>query len=319
MHEYDRERAQSRRWVSMTNPAGNGDPIDERRERVAGWRTRLLQVDGDGPRLILLHGFSDSADTWRPLLRLLAQRGCAATAVDLPSHGLADSLDGSRPVLPQFNRFVTHVVRHCAPDGAIVVGNSLGGLVALQLAETLTASSGLSPIGVVGVCPAGFSYAPWMTTGAGWLRRSGLRRAITATVAAPPVWMVNRAARTGIRRTLADRHGVEPGFGPSYAGHLSSRAARSRLATLVYRLIDESVTPPLRPERIDCPVMVVWGEHDPLVPAASQRMLLDAAPGIHSEVLPGIGHMPQLEAPDHLVDILSRFRDRATHDAPSTP
>jgi pimeloyl-ACP methyl ester carboxylesterase len=48
-------------------------------------------------------------------------------------------------------------------------------------------------------------------------------------------------------------------------------------------------------------------------------MLLDAAPGIHSEVLPGIGHMPQLEAPDHLVDILSRFRDRATHDAPSTP
>jgi pimeloyl-ACP methyl ester carboxylesterase len=303
----------------MTYPARDDDLIDERRERVGGWRTRLLQVDGDGPRLILLHGFSDSADTWRPLLRLLGQRGCAATAVDLPSHGLADPLDSSRPALPQFNRFATHVVRHCAPDGAIVVGNSLGGLVALQLAETLTTSSGLSPIGVVGVCPAGFSYAPWMTTGADWLRRGAMRRTITATVAVPPVWMVNRAVRTGIRRALAAQQGIEAGFDLSYAGHLSSRAARRRLVTLVYRLVDESATPPLRPDRIDCPVMVVWGEHDPLVPAASQWLLLDAAPGIHSEVLPGIGHMPQLEAPDRLLDILLRFRDPATRDTPSTP
>lgn len=298
----------------MTDTEKDEQVIDERRERVAGWRTRLLQVEGDGPRLILLHGFTDSADTWRPLLRLLAEHRCAATAVDLPSHGLADPLDSSRPALPQFNRFVTHVVRHCAPDGAIVVGNSLGGLVALQLAETLTASSGLSPVGVFGVCPAGFSYAPWMTAGAGWLRRGPLRRAVAATIAAPPVWMVNRAARTGIRRALADRHGAASGFALSYAGHLASRAARRRLITLVYRLIDESLTPLLRPERIECPVMVVWGEHDPLVPPAAARMLLDAAPGIHSEVLPDIGHMPQLEDPEQLLQLLLRFRERTVDD-----
>ncbi|HUE28529.1 MAG TPA: hypothetical protein VMP89_17270, partial [Solirubrobacteraceae bacterium] len=49
--------------------------IRESRLPLAGVRTRVLEVDGDGPPLVLLHGFSDSADTWRAMLERLARSG----------------------------------------------------------------------------------------------------------------------------------------------------------------------------------------------------------------------------------------------------
>src|ERR671931_31971 len=51
---------------------------------VGGVATRALELEGDGPGLILLHGWGDSADTWRPLLARLARLGRRAIAVDLP-------------------------------------------------------------------------------------------------------------------------------------------------------------------------------------------------------------------------------------------
>jgi pimeloyl-ACP methyl ester carboxylesterase len=62
-------------------------PIVERRSTYAGFQTRELVVTGRGPTVLLLHGFGDSADTWRPVLTLLAEAGQAAIAVDLPGFG----------------------------------------------------------------------------------------------------------------------------------------------------------------------------------------------------------------------------------------
>lgn len=47
-------------------------PLFEHRLEVDGFTTRALELEGEGPGLILFHGFGDSADTWRPLLD-----GCA--------------------------------------------------------------------------------------------------------------------------------------------------------------------------------------------------------------------------------------------------
>src|SRR3954454_5784125 len=59
----------------------------EHRMELAGHSTRALEIDGAGPGIVLLHGWGDSADVWRPLLAELVARHRRAVGVDLPGFG----------------------------------------------------------------------------------------------------------------------------------------------------------------------------------------------------------------------------------------
>ena len=91
-------------------------PIVERHLELGGLQTRALELDGDGPPLLLLHGFADSADCWRPLLDRLRKRERAAIALDMPGFGAAAHLRRGEPLLPQLDAFVAGAVAH-AGDG----------------------------------------------------------------------------------------------------------------------------------------------------------------------------------------------------------
>src|SRR4051794_36052103 len=95
-------------------------PLFEHRLELAGLETRALELEGDGPPLVLLHGYADSADTWRRVLALLGRRDHRALALDMPGFGTAAPLrDG--PVLPQIDAFVEAALAHAAEDGGRVV------------------------------------------------------------------------------------------------------------------------------------------------------------------------------------------------------
>jgi len=133
------------------------EPLFEHRLSVDGCETRALELEGDGPGLVLLHGWGDSADTWRPLLSELGRRDRRALAVDLPGFGRASRLDQGA-ILPQLDAFAGALVQEWAQDGeVVVVGNSLGGVTALRLAER----ADLPLAGVVPVAPAGLEMPRW--------------------------------------------------------------------------------------------------------------------------------------------------------------
>ena len=120
----------------------------------------MLEIEGQGTPFLLIHGYADSADTWRPLLRELAAAGRPAAAIDLRGFGTAEELaDGA--MLPQWDAMVAeaieHVSRNAGGEEVIVAGNSLGGALSLRAAER----DDLPVAGIVPIAPAGLHMARW--------------------------------------------------------------------------------------------------------------------------------------------------------------
>ena len=111
------------------------------------------------PGIVLLHGWSDSADTWRPLLAALAARHRRAIAVDLPGFGKATRLQRRRGAAAA--RRVRRRARRRAgraSEPVVVAGTSLGGCLALRLAEH---PGDVRLAGVVPVAPDGLELPSW--------------------------------------------------------------------------------------------------------------------------------------------------------------
>jgi pimeloyl-ACP methyl ester carboxylesterase len=275
-------------------------PLFEHRMELAGFDTRVLELEGDGPGLVLLHGWGDSADTWRPLLAELGARDRRAIAVDLPGFGTASRL-GSGAMLPQFDAFAAELVREWAEgEDVVVVGNSLGGVTALRLAER----EELPLAGVVPVAPAGLQMPRWFDV----IERDPLVRRLLGLPLpiAPPVL---RATVGEIYRQLvfARPRSAEAAVVAAFAAHHASRARVAALLASGRRLLPELSTSPFRFERVRCPVLLIWGTRDRMVPHTGAQILLEALPHTHVELLEGVGHCPQLEATARLLELLLPF------------
>lgn len=280
----------------------------EHRLSLDGYETRALELEGDGPPVVLLHGFSDSADTWRLLLDRLAELERRALAVDLPGFGAADALRPGEPMLPQLEGFARAAVAEAAPGGgALVVGNSLGGCVSLRLAER----DELELAGVMPVAPAGLDMARWFVL----LERDPIVRWLLAAPVPLPGAVVKRAVEEAYRRLAFHRPAsIDPKAVATFASHIGSRELAARTLATGRRLLPE-LRDPFRLERIGCPVLLVWGRHDLLVFQTGAQRVLDAVADSALEVIEDCGHCPQLEAPERLMELLESFPEQVVRAA----
>jgi pimeloyl-ACP methyl ester carboxylesterase len=275
-------------------------PLIEHSTRAAGFFTRVLELEGSGPGLVLLHGWGDSADTWRPLLALLAERERRAIAVDLPGYAHADPV-GVGPVLPQLDAFAAELAQSWGEGEPVVLcGNSLGALVALRVA-----AAGLGRLaGIVPIAPAGLDMPRWFDL----VQRDPLvRRLLALPVPLPPAVMRTAVSTVYRRLAFSGPAAADPALVASFAGHHAGRAQVARLLDSGRRLLPELQVPPERLAAIACPVLLVWGTRDRMVPHAGARVLLDSLDGTEVVMLDGVGHCPQLEATDRLAELLLGF------------
>jgi pimeloyl-ACP methyl ester carboxylesterase len=264
--------------------------VFEHRLEIASHSTRALELEGDGPGIVLLHGWGDSADTWRPLLAELSSRDRRAIAVDLPGFGEASRLQPGS-VLPQLDTFAEELVRLWADGRPVVVaGSSLGGCLALRMAER-----GQAPLaGVVPVAPTGLELPGWFDA----IERDPIVRKLLSVPIPVPLALVRGALEQvgpfDSQRAAADAFAPPD---PAVAGLLRS----GRM------MLPELSTAPFDLGGIECPVMLVWGSRDRELPHTRARVALGRLPTTHVELIEGCGRQPQLEATRRLLELLLPF------------
>jgi len=278
------------------------EPIVEHTPRLAGIRTRALELEGDGPPLLLFHGYADSADTWRLLLDRARKQGRAAVALDLPGFGQADRLAREELILPQFDGFLGAAIeRWSEPSGSVVlVGNSLGGTACLRAAER--DREGLVA-GVVPVAPAGLDMPLWFAA----VQGAPVVRALLNSPVPVPEAAVRQAVGTAYRALAFARPlRADAAVVGAFTSHVRSRRDVVRILATGRRLMPE-IGAPFRLERIRCPVLVVWGERDRMVFKTGADRIAGEIPNARIELIPDCGHCPQIEEPDLLAELLEAF------------
>lgn len=281
----------------------------ETRLALGGVDTRKLELDGEGPPILLLHGFADSADCWRPLLIQLAAAGRAAAAIDLGGFGAAAPIDPNQSLLQQWDRMVFAATRELSErnGGATVqiVGNSLGGCLALRAAERAE----LPVAGIVPIAPAGLDMARWFGVIEGARLIQVLRRS--------PLPVPEAVVREVVGRVYAGLAFSSAGKATraatqSFSSHIPSVDRGGEILDLGRRLLPE-LADPFHLERIECPLLLVWGERDRMVYTTGAERVLRTVPYSDIEIIPDCGHCPQVEMPELLARMLLDFPDGYEH------
>jgi pimeloyl-ACP methyl ester carboxylesterase len=278
---------------------------------------RLLDVDGvatyavdagEGPPVVLIHGYGDTADGWRRVVPGLL-RDHRVIALDVPPFGRSDEVRHPR-LIDFYKDFFPALFDRLELEHATVIGHSLGGAISLHL--TLERPDLVERLGLV--APAGLGKAPpwwWhLLTGYGPVYKTAL------SVPAP---FTNALIREGMKRFLDLRLFHDPRHLKADVEHLvelhSSRkdmdrllaAGRCCIQSYTGTLLEDSVA-------IKVPKLMIWGEHDGLVPSGHARAFarLHADASVH--VLEDCGHYPQIEFPGRFNQLLRDWIDATSGD-----
>jgi len=252
---------------------------------------------GAGEPLVLVHGFTDTWRTWELVLPALERR-FDVLAPTLPGHA-------GGPPLPEpasEAAFVDAVERAMDEAGfatAHVVGNSLGGYLAFLLAARGRARS------VVALAPAG-----------GWAPGDGAYRDTLAhfermheqlAALAPHADAIVASPGGRRRATLFTTVRFEHIPAELLAHQTVGAATCTATAPLVALARRDGWRVPA--ERVDCPVRIVWGTRDELLPwpATASRYRHDWFPHADWVVLDDVGHAPQLDVPLETAQLILGF------------
>jgi pimeloyl-ACP methyl ester carboxylesterase len=258
------------------------------------------RIAGSGPVLLLLHGIAGTAEAWVPAMRLLARR-FTVIAPDLPGHGNSDKAPGdySLGALANSMRDLLVGLGH---QRATIAGHSLGGGVAMQFAYqypercerlVLVASGGL-----------GRSVSPLLRAAA--LPGAGL----VLSVAAPPIVAVG-----GLLGSVAGRLGLKPTQDVSEVSRGFATLVDGQTRSAFLDTLRSVISP--SGQRVDAtgklylaaemPVLIVWGGHDPIIPANHGRRAHGLIPNSTYVEFADAGHMPHVDEPHRFADAVLDF------------
>ncbi|BBZ79454.1 hydrolase [Mycolicibacterium anyangense] len=256
--------------------------------------------EGQGEVILLLHGMAGSSQTWRSMIGPLSRR-YRVVAPDLLGHGRS-AKPRSDYSLGAFAVSLRDLLDELGVAQATVVGHSLGGGVAMQFVYQhpdyarrliLIGSGGLGQ-------DVGWTLRLLSAPGA---------ELIMPIIAPPPVLSVGEKVRS-----LFAKMGIESPRGAeiwnAYSSFSDAETRQAFLRTLrsVVDYRGQAVSALNRLNvKADLPTMAIWGDQDAIIPVEHGYAAQKTRPDVRLEVLPGVGHFPQVERPMEVVDLIEDF------------
>lgn len=269
----------------------NGEELPHRQLDVRGVPTFLYDA-GEGPPVLLIHGYGDTADGWRRVVPGLLP-GHRVIALDVPPFGRS-----AEPRVPRLLDFYKHyfpeLFERLGIESATVIGHSLGGAISLHVA--LEHPQLVNRLGLV--APAGLGKAPpwWWHLLTGhkllWHRALSIPNPLTPAV-----------IRSGMRffldqRLFHDRTKLEDDIRHLVEMHTGTRRDFDRLLHAGRCCIESYTGHLLEDSRsLRIPKWMVWGRHDGLVPVEHAVAFGRTHPDASVHVFEDCGHYPQIELP----------------------
>jgi 3-oxoadipate enol-lactonase len=262
---------------------------------------------GQGPAVVLLHGVGGGRQAWGETMSdtgaALAAAGFTALAVDLPGYGLSPAIEPYD--LAGLAAAVARLIASCCGSSAVLVGHSMGGMVAQELAacapkavRALVLASTSAAFGKAGgEWQREFLQARFKPLDDG-LGMAGLAAQLVPEMVAPlpgvhggPALMP-QAAAARTRRLVAAQALMAGVPEATYRLALAALVAFDRRAALA---------------QIAVPTLVITGQHDRAAPPDVARGMAERIVGAQRVVLPDAGHLINIEQPQAFHDALLGF------------
>jgi pimeloyl-ACP methyl ester carboxylesterase len=293
---------------SAIDPDGLGvlaaeSPPDQVHEVPIHGHRVCFRLSGSGPLIVLIHGITGNSEQWVPVIDALRSR-YTVFAPDLLGHGESAKPRGDYS-LGAYASGIRDLLIGLGAEPATIVGHSLGGGIAMQLAYQYPERCGR----LVLVSSGGIGRDVSLLLRAASLPGSEVvLPLITHTRLLGLGAAVGRAlGRVGLM-TGPDIAEAAKGY-----ASLNDREARAAFLHTLRAVIDPTGQRVSAMDRLylaeAMPSMVIWGENDPIIPAEHGRLAHEAMPGSRLELIPGAGHFPQLSEPLRIARLLSEFID----------
>lgn len=254
---------------------------------------------GAGDPIVFVHGLGMSSFTWRDLIEPLTRKH-RVILVDLKGFGYSPKPDDDRYSIYDQARLICRFILDHDLKNLTLVGNSLGGGVALATTLYLSAHAPERLARLILVDT--IAYQQEMPLFVKLLARPMLGPLVVATV--PNVLQV----RTIMQLAYFDDEAVPDEAVERYAAVLNDAAARQALVRTARQIIPpdlDSLT--TRYPEIGYPTLILWGEQDAIVPLEIGRRLHEAIPNARLVILPDTGHIPQEEQPEATLAEIEAF------------
>lgn len=255
----------------------------------------ILHVRDTGPRdgraLILIHGLGSSLHTWEGWVPTLEQ-SYRVVRLDLPGAGLS-------PPDPQSDYTDPHVVSLLAAlidqkkiESATLIGNSIGG----RIAWTMAAEHPELVSALVLIAPDGFASPAF---------QYGEKIEAPALLHASKYFLPRWALKPNLAAAYADPDKLDD---ETLARYHELLLAPGNRAALIDRLEQTILTDPVpRLQKIEVPVLLLWGEQDGVIPVTNAQDYLAALPNARLATLPALGHVPMEEDPKRSLEPVLEF------------